>query len=64
MAVSNVGVFIQEQTQPRRGMSNGQPSSNPVITLKLSAAKIPAITYDIAQKGWYLISLKYRKAGI
>ena len=62
-AVSNVGVFIQDHCNIVIEF-NGQPSSNPVMALKLAAAKIPAITYDIAQKGWYFVGIDNLKAGI
>jgi ABC-type branched-subunit amino acid transport system ATPase component/ABC-type sugar transport system substrate-binding protein len=62
-AVSNVGVFIQDKCNVVVEF-NGQPSSNPVMALKLSAAKIPTITYDIAQKGWYFVGIDNLKAGI
>lgn len=62
-AVSNVGVFIQDHCNVVVEF-NGQPSSNPVMALKLSAANIPAITYDIAQKGWYFVGIDNLKAGI
>lgn len=62
-AVSNVGVFIQDHCNVVIEF-NGVPSSNPVMALKLSAAKIPAITYDIAQKGWYFVGIDNLKAGI
>ena len=62
-AVSNVGVFIQDKCNLVVEF-NGQPSSNPVMALKLSAAKIPTITYDIAQKGWYFVGIDNLKAGI
>lgn len=62
-AVSNVGVFIQDHCNVVVEF-NGQPSANPVMALKLAAAKIPAITYDIAQKGWYFVGIDNLKAGI
>ena len=62
-AVSNVGVFIQDHCNVVVEF-NGQPSANPVMALKLAAAKIPAITYDIAQQGWYFVGIDNLKAGI
>lgn len=62
-AVSNVGVFIQDKCSVVIEF-NGQPSSNQVMALKLSTAKIPVITYDIAQKGWYFVGIDNLKAGI
>ena len=62
-AVSNVGVFIQDKCNLVVEF-NGQPSSNPVMALKLAAAKIPTITYDIGQKGWYFVGIDNLKAGI
>jgi ABC-type sugar transport system substrate-binding protein len=62
-ALSNVQVFIQDHCNVVVEF-NGQPSANPVMALKLAAAKIPAITYDIAQKGWYFVGINNLKAGI
>ena len=61
-AVSNVGVFVQDHCNVVVEF-NGQPSANPVMALKLAAAKIPAITYDIGQKGWYFVGIDNLKAG-
>ncbi len=62
-AVSNVGVFVQDHCNVVVEF-NGQPSANPVMALKLTAAKIPTITYDIGQKGWYFVGIDNLKAGI
>jgi ABC-type sugar transport system substrate-binding protein len=62
-AVSNVGVFIQDHCNVVVEF-NGQPSANPVMALKLAAAKIPVITYDIAQKGWYFVGINDLAVGI
>lgn len=61
-AVSNVGVFIQDHCNVVVEF-NGQSSSNPVMALKLATAKIPVITYDIAQRGWYFVGVDNLKAG-
>ena len=39
-------------------------STDPVIAAKLAAAKIPVITFDIAQKGWYFVGINNSLAGI
>jgi hypothetical protein len=62
-ATSNVQVFIQDHCNVVVEF-NGQPSANPVMALKLKAAHIPAITYDIAQKGWYFVGINNLKAGL
>lgn len=62
-ATSNVQVFIQDHCNVVVEF-NGQPSANPVMALKLAAAHIPAITYDIAQKGWYFVGINNLAAGI
>ncbi len=43
---------------------NGQPSVNPVLADKFAAAKIPVITYDIAQKGFYFVGIDNQAAGV
>src|SRR4029078_8616006 len=42
---------------------NGQSSVNPVLAQKYAAAKIPVITYDIAQKGFYFVGVDNLAAG-
>ena len=36
----------------------------PVIAAKLAAARIPVITFDIAQKGWYFVGINNSTAGL
>jgi ABC-type sugar transport system substrate-binding protein len=62
-ALTNVETFIQDNCSVVLEF-NGQPSENPVMALKLAAAHIPAITYDIGQKGWYFVGIDNLKAGI
>jgi ABC-type sugar transport system substrate-binding protein len=62
-ANKNADVFIQDKCSAVIEF-NGQPSVNGVIAAKLKAAKIPAITYDIGQKGWYFVGIDNLKAGV
>jgi len=62
-ALSNAEVFISDHCNVVVEF-NGKPSSNTVMALKFSAAKIPVITYDIAHKGWYFVGINNLKAGI
>jgi ABC-type sugar transport system substrate-binding protein len=62
-ALSNVETFILDKCNAVVEF-NGEPSSNPVMAAKLAAAHIPAITYDIAQPGWYFVGINNLKAGI
>lgn len=41
----------------------GVPSINPVLAQRFAAAKIPVITYDIAQSGWYFVGVDNAKSG-
>ena len=60
--VKNADIFIQEGVNAVIQF-NGQPSVNPVLAQKLGAAKIPVITYDIAQKGFYFVGIDNLAAG-
>jgi ABC-type sugar transport system substrate-binding protein len=62
-ALSNVEVFIQDHCNAVVEF-NPAPSANAVMAAKLAAAKIPAITYDIGQPGWYFVGIDNLKAGI
>ena len=62
-AVKNAQIFVQEGVNVVIQF-NGQPSSNPAILQVLSAAKIPTITYDIAQEGMYFVGIDNLAAGI
>jgi ABC-type sugar transport system substrate-binding protein len=61
-ATKNVDTFIQKKVDVVIEF-NGQPSVNPVMAKKLAAAKIPTITYDIAQEGWYFVGIDNKAAG-
>jgi ABC-type sugar transport system substrate-binding protein len=61
-ANKNADVFIQDKCKAVIEF-NGQPSVNPVLAKKFAAAKIPVITYDIGQKGWYFLGIDNKKAG-
>jgi ABC-type sugar transport system substrate-binding protein len=61
-ATKNVDTFIQKKVDAVIEF-NGQPSVNPVMAKKLAAAKIPAITFDIAQQGWYFVGIDNQAAG-
>jgi ABC-type sugar transport system substrate-binding protein len=39
-------------------------STDPVIAAKMAAAKIPVITFDIEQKGWYFVGINNSLAGM
>jgi ABC-type sugar transport system substrate-binding protein len=60
--VKNGDIFIQEKVNAVIEF-NGSPSVNPVLAQKLGAAKIPVITYDIAQKGFYFVGIDNLAAG-
>jgi ABC-type sugar transport system substrate-binding protein len=62
-ALTNAEIFIQDKCNVVVEF-NGQPSENPVMATKFSAAKIPVITYDIGQKGWYFVGINNLLAGI
>lgn len=61
-ATKNADLFIQQGVDAVM-MFNGQPSANPVIAKKYADAKIPVITFDIAQPGWYFVGVDNAKAG-
>ncbi|SDO67300.1 monosaccharide ABC transporter substrate-binding protein, CUT2 family [Nakamurella panacisegetis] len=61
-ALKNATTFINDKVDAVLEF-NGQPGTNPVMAAKLSAAKIPVITYDIAQPGWYFVGVDNAKAG-
>lgn len=61
-ATKNADIFIQKKVDVVM-MFNGQPAANPVIAKKYAAAKIPVITFDIAQPGWYFVGIDNAKAG-
>jgi ABC-type sugar transport system substrate-binding protein len=61
-ALKNVGIFVQEGVNAVIQF-NPQPSVNPVLAQKFGAAKIPVITYDIAQKGFYFVGIDNLAAG-
>lgn len=61
-ANKNADIFVQDKCSAVIEF-NGQPSVNPVVAAKLAAAKIPVITYDIGQKGWYFVGIDNQKAG-
>lgn len=62
-ANKNADVFIQDKCSAVIEF-NGQPSVNGVLAAKFKAAKIPVITYDIGQKGWYFVGIDNLKAGV
>jgi len=61
-AIKNAAVFVQDKCNAVIQF-NGQPSVNPVMAAKFLAAKIPVITFDIAQAGWYFVGIDNAKAG-
>ena len=63
IATKNADIFIQEKVNAVIEF-NGQPSVNPVMAAKFAAAKIPVVTYDIAQKGFYFVGIDNLAAGI
>ena len=62
-ATKNADIFIQDKVNAVIEF-NGQPSVNPVMAAKFAAAKIPVITYDIAQKGFYFVGIDNLAAGL
>jgi ABC-type sugar transport system substrate-binding protein len=62
VATKNADIFIQDGVNAVIQF-NGQPSVNPVLAAKFGAAKIPVITYDIAQKGFYFVGIDNQAAG-
>jgi ABC-type sugar transport system substrate-binding protein len=63
ITTKNADIFIQDKVDAVIEF-NGQPSVNPVLAAKLGAAKIPVVTYDIAQKGFYFVGIDNHAAGI
>ena len=61
-ALKNATTFINDKVDAVLEF-NGQPSTNAVMAAKFAAAKIPVITYDIAQDGWYFVGVDNAKAG-
>jgi ABC-type sugar transport system substrate-binding protein len=61
-AIKNVDTFIQKKVDVVIEF-NGRPSVNPVMAKKFEAAKIPVITFDIAQPGWYFVGIDNKGAG-
>ena len=61
-ATKNADLFIQQGVDIVM-MFNGQPSANPVIAKKYESAKIPVVTFDIAQPGWYFVGVDNAAAG-
>jgi ABC-type sugar transport system substrate-binding protein len=62
-AIKNADIFIQQGVNAVIEF-NGQPSVNPVLAQKFAAAKIPVITYDIAQPGFYFVGIDNQAAGL
>jgi ABC-type sugar transport system substrate-binding protein len=62
-ALKNANVFIQDGVNAVIQF-NGQPSVNPVLAAAFAAAKVPVITYDIAQKGFYFVGIDNQAAGL
>ncbi len=62
-ATKNADIFIQSGVNAVIEF-NGQPSVNPVMAEKFTAAKIPVITYDIAQPGFYFVGIDNLAAGM
>jgi ABC-type sugar transport system substrate-binding protein len=62
-ATKNADIFIQSGVNAVIEF-NGQPSVNPVMAEKFAAAKIPVITYDIAQPGFYFVGIDNLAAGM
>lgn len=61
-ALKNADVFIQEGVNAVIEF-NGEASVNPALAQKFAGAKIPVITYDIAQKGFYFVGIDNLAAG-
>lgn len=63
VATKNADIFIQDKVDAVIQF-NGRPEVNPVLAAKYAAAKIPVVTYDIAQKGFYFVGIDNLAAGI
>lgn len=61
-AAKNVDIFLQQGCDAVM-MFNAQTAVNPAIAEKLAAAGVPAITFDIAQEGWYFVGINNSAAG-
>jgi len=61
-AVKNADLLVRQKCSAVI-MFNGRPEVNPTIAKKLSKAKIPVITYDIGQPGWYFLGIDNLAAG-
>ena len=61
-AIKNAQIFMQQGVNAVVEF-NGQPSVNPVLAATLGAKKVPAITYDISQKGFYFVGIDNVAAG-
>jgi ABC-type sugar transport system substrate-binding protein len=63
VATKNADIFIQDKVDAVIQF-NGRAEVNPVLAAKYAAAKIPVVTYDIAQKGFYFVGIDNLAAGI
>jgi len=63
IALKNAQIFVQEGVNAVIQF-NGQPSANAAISAVLGAAKIPVVTYDIADPGMYFVGIDNLAAGI
>lgn len=61
-AVKNADLLVRQKCSSVI-MFNGRPEVNPTIAKKLAKAKIPVITYDIGQPGWYFLGIDNLAAG-
>lgn len=61
-AVKNADLIVQQKCSALIQF-NGRPEVNPTIAKKLAKAKIPVITYDIGQTGWYFLGIDNLGAG-
>jgi ABC-type sugar transport system substrate-binding protein len=61
-AVKNADLLVRQKCSAVI-MFNGRPEVNPTIAKKLAKAKIPVITYDIGQAGWYFLGIDNLAAG-
>ena len=63
VATKNADIFIQDKVDAVIEF-NGRAEVNPVLAAKFAAAKIPVVTYDISQKGFYFVGIDNLAAGI
>ncbi|WEK52108.1 MAG: substrate-binding domain-containing protein [Candidatus Kaistia colombiensis] len=63
VALKNAKIFAQEGVNAMIQF-NGQPASNPAISQAMTAAKVPVVTYDIADPGMYFVGIDNLAAGI